>query len=83
MPSQMPFAIYETTASNSGKTTNETHSIGEITGVIERGRTGFAAQYIETDGMGDRGPSVPEFPSKSAGLKFGGDRDTVNPMDTD
>ena len=63
----MPEAIYNTTASNSGKVTTESHSVGEITGVIEQGRTGFAATYTEIPAVG-KTIHVQEFPSQSADL---------------
>jgi hypothetical protein len=58
--------IYNTTDSNSGKTTTETHSPGDLTGSLDLGRAGMAAEYKEIPSMGTTGPKVPEFPSKNA-----------------
>ena len=62
----MPDPIYETTESNSGKITTETHSPGSLGGSIDRSKAGMTAEYKEIPSMGTTWPKVPEFPSKNA-----------------
>lgn len=81
MPDTQPFAVYETTASNSLSFTDNSHSLGTVTGVIERGRTtGFSAQAIDIPNVGSQ-RSVQEFPSLNAGLNFDPDLVIGWPMD--
>lgn len=75
--------IYHTTDSQSGAITTETHDIGPINGLPNNEAAEPPIKYIEIPNGGTTGPRVSEFPSKNAGIEYGGDADVVNPMDTD
>ena len=77
----MPSPIYNTTDSQSGRITTESHSVGTTKGTNAYPHAGMTAKYEEIDSMGSKAANVKEFPSQSAGLKFGGDHDTIDPMD--
>lgn len=68
---RMANPIYNTTDGQSGRITIEHHSPGDLTGSIDTPHAGETAEYIEilkTPEAEKYKHSVPEFPSKSAGV---------------
>ena len=49
-----------------GLTPNESHGLKNVTGSLDRGRTGFAAEIVVVPNDSPKGPSVKELPSQNA-----------------